>query len=115
MTTVSQIENKIDRHEFDNISRMLLESFLVDANNESASAINKKEELLEHFSLFLKKYLQLHFLTSSQDKLRLINFIDKLNGQRELLELRKGKTKLADIKLAGQRLGKKSQSAFKTK
>lgn len=115
MTAIGQIENKIEPHEFDNISKMLLESFLINADGKSDAFISKKEELLEHFSSFLEKYLQLHFLRSSQDKLQLINFIDKVNLQRELLELSKAKTKAADIKLAGQRLGKKSQSAFKTK
>lgn len=35
--------------------------------------------------------------------------------QRELLELKKGETSMPNIKLAAQRLGKKSQSAFSTK
>ncbi len=117
MTAIKEIEknNQIDQQEFDNISKMLLESFLLKSDEKGASFIQKKGELLEHFTMFLEKYLKLHFFNSSRDKLQLINFIDKLNLQRELLELKKGKTKLSDIKLAGQRLGRKAQSAFETK
>lgn len=117
MTTIKELEknNAIEKNEFDNITKMLLESFLIKSDDKSISFVIMKEALLEHFTMFLEKYLQLHFLTSSQDKLQLINFIDKLNMQRELLELEKGKINLSDIDLAGQRLGKKSQSAFKTK
>ena len=50
-----------------------------------------------------------------KNKLELINFLDKLNTQKELLELAKGQTNITDIRKAAKRLGKKSQSAFKTK
>lgn len=117
MTAIKELEknNKIEQSEFDNISKMLLESLQIKSDYKSVSFLNKKDELLEHFSMFLEKYLQLHFLTSPQDKLQLINFIDKLNMQRELLDLKKGKIKRSDIELAGQRLGRKAQSAFKSK
>jgi hypothetical protein len=61
--TIKEIENdnKIDEGEFDNISRILLESFLIKSHHKSLSFIAKKEELLDYFTSFLEKYLQLHF------------------------------------------------------
>ncbi len=47
-----------------------------------------------------------------KEKLELINFIDKMNIQKELLELQKEETNISQIETAGKRLGKKSQSAF---
>jgi hypothetical protein len=35
--------------------------------------------------------------------------------QKELLEIASGETNMEDIKIAAQRLGNKSQSAFETK
>lgn len=52
---------------------------------------------------------------NAKDKLALMHFIDKLIMQKELLELQAGITNLADIQIAAQRLGKKSQSTFETK
>jgi hypothetical protein len=45
----------------------------------------------------------------------LIDFIDKINHQRELLELITKETNIEDIKKAGKHLARKSQSAFKNK
>jgi hypothetical protein len=116
MTAVKQIEdlNKIKEDEFEDISKLIFESFLIKKEYKSSSLVEKKEELISLFSGFLEKYIELHF-ANAQDKLQVIRFIDKLNMQRELLELKKGETRISDIKLAAQRLGKKSQSAFATK
>ena len=59
--------------------------------------------------------MDLHVESSKQSRLTLIDFIDKLNMQKELLALDKGESTIAEIKLAGRRLGKKSQSAFEKK
>lgn len=108
-------ENKIEEQDFDNVARLVFHSFQINRNYRSHNFIEKKEELLNHFSQFLEKYLELQFLSSKKDKLDLINFIDKMNMQKELLELQKGETNISQIKKAAQRLGKKSQSAFATK
>ena len=54
-------------------------------------------------------------LNDKKKKLEFINFIDKLNLQKELLDLQKGITNIDDIKKSAQRFGRKSQSAFSTK
>ncbi len=115
--TALEIEdfNKINKREFNNITDLLLESFLLNQHYKNKDIIDKKEELLTFFSAFLQKYLEIEFFKSSAEKLQLINFIDKLQLQRELLELEKGQNKLSDIKLAAKKLGRKSQSAFESK
>jgi len=115
--TIVEMEsfNKIDKNDFNNIAQMLLKSFLIENHYKNNEVIDRKEELLISFSSFLEKYLELQFFNSADDKLQLINFIDKLQLQRELLELEKGQNKPSDLKLAAKRLGRKSQSAFESK
>lgn len=109
-------QNSIDETEFDGMSKLMFQSFQINKSDyKSENYIAKKGELISSFTQFLEKYLELHFLSSKVEKLVLINFIDKMNMQKELLELQKGNTKMSDIKIAGNRLGKKSQSAFETK
>ena len=110
-------ENRIDQQDFDRVAKLVYHSFLIniETNYKSNIILDKKEELLVSFSQFLEKYLELQFLNSKKDKLELINFIDKMNMQKELLELQKNETNISQIQEAGQRLGKKSQSAFSSK
>ncbi|MBS1532785.1 MAG: hypothetical protein JSU01_20955 [Bacteroidetes bacterium] len=117
MTTVEKIEdlNQIGQEEFYNVVKMLYNSFLINRKYSSSSYVIKKEKLIDSFSLFLEQYLELQFVSSKQSKLDLINFIDKLNMQKELLEIASGEANMNDIKIAAQRLGKKSQSAFEMK
>lgn len=118
MTTIIENleqKNTIDEQDLDKISKLVFHSFLINRNYKSHNFLDKKEELLIQFTQFLEKYLELQFLSSKKDKLELINFIDKMNMQKELLELQKNETNILNIKTAGQSLGRKSQSAFKTK
>jgi len=109
-------QNSIDKTEFDCMSKLMFQSFQINNNDyKSENYITKKEELLSSFTQFLEKYLELHILNTKMEKLVIINFIDKMNMQKELLELQKGNTKMVDIQNAANRLGKKSQSAFETK
>ncbi len=107
--------NAIDRTGLDSIVRILCDSFLIKSNHKKISSIKKKEELIEDFSALLEKHLQFRFNTSPNDRLEMINFIDKLNQQRELLEIEKGKLTIDDVKRASERLSKKAQSGFEMK
>lgn len=109
------IKNAIDQIGLDSIVRILCDSFLIKTNIRKAASISKKEELIEDFSALLEKHLQFHFTTSSSDRLEMINFIDKLNQQKELLEIEKGKLTIADVEKASERLSKKAQSGFEMK
>ena len=77
--------------------------------------MEKKEELMMHLTQFLEKYLELQLLKGKDDKLEIINFIDKMNLYRELLEVQKNSVLHSQLEKAGRSLGKKSQSAFKSK
>jgi hypothetical protein len=123
--TVKEIDkiNKIGAEEFDRISRILFDSFKisstdfpnVELKSKQLNNLSKKEELIISYSSFLNKLLELKFVESKKSKLELIDFLDKLNLQRELLEIAQGQLTFSDVNKNAKRLGKKSQSAFKSK
>ena len=123
--TVKEIDkiNKIGAEEFDRISRILFDSFKisstdfpdVELKSKQLNNLSKKEELIISYSTFLNKLLELKFVESKKSKLELIDFLDKLNLQRELLEIAQGQLTFSDVNKNAKRLGKKSQSAFKSK
>lgn len=117
MNAIERIKkyNSIEETEFDSMSKLMFHSFQINKNYKSENYIVKKEELITSFTQFLEKYLELDFLNSNKEKLEIINFIDKMNMQKELLELQKGDINISDIQIAANRLGKKSQSAFNIK
>ena len=50
-----------------------------------------------------------------EEKLNLIQLISKLKMQQERLDIASGIIRAEDLKIAGERLGRKSQSAFEAK
>ncbi|MCL6460512.1 hypothetical protein SAMN05444372_11712 [Flavobacterium micromati] len=117
MNAIERIKkhNSIDKVEFDSISKLMFQSFQNDKEFKNENQLTKKEELLTSFTQFLEKYLELDLLNSKKEKLEIINFIDKMNMQKELLELQKGDNSISNIQIAADRLGKKSQSTFEIK
>ncbi len=117
MSILAQLEqkNKIEEQDFDKVSKLVFQSFTLNNKRKSLSNLHKKEDLIDSYTHFLKQYLELEFLSSKDDKLELINFIDKMNTQKELLALMRDETSLEKIKADANRLGNKSQSAFSTK
>lgn len=117
MTTLDTVKglNQIDDQELHGITKIMFDSFYKHREYKSAAYVSKKEKLIDSFANFLEQYLELNFPGSKQTKLKLINFIDKLNVQKELLEIESGETSIASIKLAADRLGKKAQSGFESK
>ena len=110
----AQQKNAIKPAEFDRVSKIIYNSFSLDRNITDVSDILKREKFLIFFSDFFNQLINNQIL-DSKSKLEFIDFIDKLNLQKERLELEKGKLNLPDIKAAGKRIQKKAQSAFKTK
>lgn len=117
MTAIQEIQdkNKIEKHDIDNLSNIVFDSISVKGSYKTTTQLEKKEKLIDAFSSFVEQLMELRLTSSKQSKLELINFIDKLNMQKELLELEKGETTIADIQTAANRLGKKAQSAFEGK
>ena len=116
-TTLTELEGKdeIGEKEFSEMTKLMYGSFLIKRTKNDKSVIEKQTILISLFTQVLNKYLEFQMLDDKKKKLEFINFIDKLNLQKEQLHLQKGITNINDIKEAAQRFGRKSQSAFSTK
>ncbi len=108
-------ENMLEKKDFDMVSELIFQSFSMIRNDESQVSLDKMEALISSFTQFLEEYIEHQFLNSETDKLSLIDFIDKMNMQKELIALRKNETTFEEIEKAGKSLGRKSQSAFEKK
>ncbi len=114
MTAIQEIKdkNRIEKHDIDTLSNIVFDSILVKGDYKTTAQLDKKEKLIDAFAAFVEQLVELRLTSSKENKLELINFIDKLNMQRELLELEKGEISISDIQTAANRLGRKAQSAF---
>jgi hypothetical protein len=108
-------QNEIEEEEFSEMTRLLYGSFVLKKPNKDKKILEKQSILISLFTEMLSKYLELKMVNDKKIKLEFINFIDKLNLQKELLDLQKGITSINDIKETAQRFGRKSQSAFSKK
>jgi hypothetical protein len=111
MTSVAEIKTKseINEKEFSQMTKLLNESFFVKKSSKNKSIIERQGQMLTLFTEVLNKYLELKFLRNKKTKIEFLNFIDKLNLQKEMINLQKGVTNLEDIKTAANRFGRKSQ------
>lgn len=81
--------------------------------DEDSESFFEEMEFLNSFSGLIQKTLALKSIDfSRQDRPALMLFMDKLNDRKELLKSAGGKRDLLSIRKAGERLGRKSQSAF---
>lgn len=103
--------NKVVEEEFNSLSLKIFQSFLV-TKTHKIKTIEDKDALIDSFIDFLNKYIETDLVKNNKDRLSFLNLIDKLILQKELLQLRRKELSMTDIKKAGARLGKKSQSAF---
>ena len=104
--------NRIEKHDIDTLSNIVFDSILVKGDYKTTAQLDKKEKLIDAFAAFVEQLVELRLTSSKENKLELINFIDKLNMQKELLELEKGEISISDIQTVANRLGRKAQSAF---
>lgn len=106
--------NKIDEKEITDLANKIYHSFLVFKTSKLES-IESKDLIINSFINFLSNYIETDLIKSNQEKMFFLDQIDKLILQKELLQLKRRELKMSDIKKAGTRLGKKSQSAFSKK
>ncbi len=79
---------------------------------KKSSTVDKKEEMVDEIISLLEKYLELNIAKGKSQKLKIINVLDKLHFRKEVLEIIKSEIDFGDIEKVGNRIGKKSQSAF---
>ncbi len=114
LSTVENL-NIIDEDDLTKISNAIIESVLIKRVYKQDSVISYKEDMLDSLAELLKKILFNDTHISKETKLNVICLLDKVNTQKELLEMIRSKVSPEDLLIASQRLSKKSQSAFELK
>jgi hypothetical protein len=115
MLTVAEIEsnNKIDENEFSQMTHIMFHSLILHPAVTDKSLLEKKSLLLTEFTDFLNKMIRFK-VTDRNKKVELIDFIEKLNLQRDLIDLQKGLINMEDAKRTADNLGRKAQTSFET-
>jgi|ERR1700733_6914522 hypothetical protein len=107
--------NIIDEDDLAKMSTALIESVLIKKVYKKESIISYKEDMLDSIGALLTKILVNDSGMSREAKLNVINLLDKINTQKEVLELIRSRVSAEDLLIASERLSKKSQSAFELK
>ena len=111
-TTLSDINslNKVDKNEIDHISHVLYYCMRFENSDIKNNNIAIKPKLIAQLKKILEDILSTDYLSAKEEKVRIIKLIDKLNQQEAAVELAIGNRQ--NLKVAAERLGRKSQSAF---
>lgn len=106
-------DNQISFSEFEEFSLPLFKSivFMMDKPSPEKDLI-KKQQTLNTLKQLIGDVTSIDTLDSKDDKIKMINFLEKIDLQIELIDLKLGKLKSSDLKAAGMRMGKKAQSGF---
>ena len=101
--TLENIEqkNQISQQDFGQFANWLYGSVAI-SPKEDASVYQKKEETLDFLIAFLKDYYDKTLWASDDDEGDFLDFLSKVQLQRETLLIVSGKIKLKDIQLARQ-------------
>jgi len=115
MSTIKEIQslNQINKDDTNSILEIVYKAISINREYKSDSVVNKKSDFIFDFTELLEGFIDKRFFKDKNEKLDIMNFIDKLNTQKEILELQKDN--ILSLKKASIRLGKKSQSAFDKK
>jgi len=96
---------KISPEEINNISHVLNEIILYSI--EQRGFVNL-------FANFLEQSLSVSNYKSIDERLSVINFLDKMNRYREFQMIQNGQLNIIDLEKTAERFGKKAQSGFET-
>jgi hypothetical protein len=106
-------ENKISFSEFEEFSQPLFKSIVITLDKSiSEKDLIKKQQTLITLKQLIDDVKSIGALSTQDEKIKTINFLEKIDLQIELIDLKLGKIKSSDLKIAGLRLGKKAQSGF---
>lgn len=112
MTLVEEIEHTchISHADVDNLATILIRS-ISGMKNNSPESFEHQNWIISEFISFLKKYLDEEIL-NTEDKLVVVKILDKIQLKKEVIEMKLKGLSIEELKVAAERLGKKSQSAF---
>jgi len=71
-----------------------------------------KEDIINDYIKIIEKFLVSNFIESDILKVKLIDFVNRLNTQKEILEVITNKRSQSDLEAIAFRLGERAQSAF---
>jgi len=97
------------------LNLVLVDSLNIKNIYSDNSGDSYKEDMINAFSELLKKVLFQSPEISNDSKLTVIKLLQKINTQKEALEIIRSKVSAEDLMIASERLSKKSQSAFELK
>ncbi len=119
MTMIEQLEKDATIEETDilNISGLIMQAIEVKSSVKRQKTIDTKETILDSLADMLENMLTNNLDLSKQKKVEIIHLLNKLKANKEYMQLVKGNLindqhALVDMRVASERLAKKSQSAF---
>jgi hypothetical protein len=71
--------------------------------------MSNKEQTLDYLIAYLTDYLFTNVWESDEAEYKCVDFLSKLQLQKEILQILNGKTKIADVQSAIRTFSKKSQ------
>jgi hypothetical protein len=100
--------NPVTQKEFEQWAGVLYGTISV-SDGDNKQQIQQKEQLLDYLITFLTDYLFSHVWESDEEELKCVDFVSKLQLQKEILQILNGKTKIADVQSSIRSFAKKSQ------
>ena len=104
------ITNKVSKKDMNDVFHILSSSILIDSINTNKSELKARNVFISFFSNALEEVMRVNVVKSKSDRLKVIKLLDKLQAQRETIEL--ANSNPIHLQIAAERLGKKVQSAF---
>ena len=116
MEALEKYKQKIqfNENELEDVIHIIFNYTNINSDYKRSSTINKKEKMIDAIIPLFEKCLELDIPMDRNEKISIINTLDKFHFRKEILEIFKKNIDLKDIEKAGIRLGKKSQSSFWT-
>src|SRR6185312_5775145 len=116
MTALQQLgmDSAIEESDMVVISGIIMKLIAVNPTVRRQQTINTREGVLDSLTNMLENMLTANLHLSKQDKIAIVQSLDKLKTQKEYMELLKSqinnsKQAILDIQSASKRLAKKSQ------
>ena len=101
-------DNQITPIEFEQLSDLLYSSIAL-SNKDDKQKFKQKAQTLDFLIAFLNDYLETHDWESSENDLKVIDFLSKLQLQKEVLRIVIGEVKISDVQSAIKTFAEKTQ------